>query len=429
MALWRDYMRRLAYLGRRSRFDQEPRDEIQFHIETRSFELEQEGLPHAEARAKALREFGSTLHAREETHSVWQVRWLEDLWGDLHYAARAFRRNPSFAFTAICCLALAIGANTTMFSVAMEVFFSEPSCRDPQSLVQVQIGGGSFCPAEQYRFLRDAHVFDGLAGMNIGEVINLRDSDGSSRLAGTRVTSNFFEVTGVPVAMGRSMQSGETGVTVVTHQFWTRRLGADPNVLGRKLVLDGRPYIIVGVLPHDHRNLVGFGFTPDLYLPIDSVEYLLYARLPQAMGRQVVYARLEALCREMDHVYPNASHKWAQGIMISAVGGVERLRAEGGLMESWLMPFAAFFGMFMVVTGLVLLIACANVSSLLLARAFNRSRELAIRLSLGGSRGRIFRQLLAESLLLAACATAAGLTINICLTRLLSGISDRKSVV
>jgi len=424
VALWKEIAGRVAWLGRRSRFEEELSEEIQFHIETRADELEQQGLPSAEALAQARREFGSRARAIEDTRSAWQFRWLEDLCADLRYAARAFRRNRAFALTAICCLALGVGANTTMFSITMEVLFSEPSCRDAQSLVQLRAGGASYWPAREYRFLRDARPFDGLAGMNIGEVVNWRVGDGSQRLSGTRVTSNFFEVTGVPVAIGRAIQTGESQVAVATHGFWSRRLGGDPNVLGRKLVLDGQPYTVVGVLPREHRNLVGFGFVPDLYLSMDSAEYLLYARLPRGMGHQAAHARLEVLCQELDRIHPDRGYKRAKEVLVSGVGGADRLRAEAG--EGWtqggVMRAVAFFGMLLVVTGVVLLIACANVSSLLLARAFSRAQEFAIRASLGGSRGRIIRQLLAESLLLGVCGTGAGLLINIILTRLLSGL-------
>jgi predicted permease len=163
--------------------------------------------------------------------------------------------------------------------------------------------------------------------------------------------------------------------------------------------------------------LAGFGFTPDLYLTGDPTEVMLYARLPRGMTRQAAYTRLKPLCRELDRVYPDVNRKWAEEVRLSAVGGVERLEEYGP--EA--MPAAAFFGMLVVVTAIAALIACANVSSLLLARAFTRSREFAIRMSLGGSRGRLVRQLLAESLLLALLGTGVGLLLNLWLTRLLSG--------
>ena len=418
MAFWNEIGNRLAWLFRRSRFDKELEEEVRFHIQARADELEQAGLTGADALRQARREFGSTLRSREETRSAWQMRWLEDLASDLRYAARALRRNRALTLAAVGSLALGIGANTTIFSVAREALFSEPSCRDPQSLVQISVSGNTWIPMPQYRFLEDAHAFDGLAGMNIQMVVNWRDGNRSYRLAGTRVTGNFFEVVGIPVAMGRPIERGESDVAVITHGFWTKHLGGDPNVVGRTLELDGKPYTVVGVLPRDHRMLAGFGFTPDLYLTKDPIEVMLYARLPRGMTRQAAYARLQPICRELDRVYPDVNRKWAKEVRLSAVGGVERLEENGQAAIS----AVAFFGMLVVVTAIVVLIACANVSSLLLARAFTRSREFAIRMSLGGSRGRLVRQLLAESLLLALLGTGAGLLLNLWLTRLLSGV-------
>lgn len=420
MTLWNEISSRFTYLFRRSRFDREFDEEIASHLEARADELEQQGLARAAALAEARREFGSTLRASEDTRSAWQLRWVEDLFADLRYAARAFRRNPAFSLTAISCLALGIGANTTMFSVAMEVLFSEPSCRDPQSLVQIRVGGSPFVPLPQVRFIRDAKTFDGLAGMNIGMVVNWRAGGASYRVAGTHVTGNFFDVTGVPVAIGRPIQAGDSHAAVLTNGFWKRRLGGDANIIGRKLLLDGEAYTVVGVLPRDHRNLAGFGFMPDLYMSKDASDFLLYARLPEGMSHQAALSRLEAVGAELDRVYPNPNQKWSKDVDVLGVGGTERFRAQGGVMPVGLTPVVAFAGLLILVTGLVLLIACANVSSLLLARAFSRSRELAIRASLGGSRARILRQLFAETLLLVACGSAAGLALNVWLTRLLS---------
>jgi predicted permease len=418
MAFWNEIGNRIGYLLRRSRFEREFEEEVRFHIQARADELEQTGLNGADALRQARREFGSTLRSREETRSAWQMRWLEDLGCDLRYAARALRRNRALALAAIGSLALGIGANTTIFSVAREALFSEPSCRDVKSLVEISVGGNPWIPMSQYRLLEDAHAFDGLAGMNIQMVVNWRDGDRSYRLAGTRVTDSFFEVTGIPVAMGRPIERGETDAAVITHGFWTKHLGGDPNVVGRTLALDGKPYTVVGVLPRDHRMLAGFGFTPDLYLTKDPVEVMLYARLPRGMTRQAAYAHLKPICREMDRVYPDADRKWAKEVRLAAVGGMERLAEDGQAAIS----VVAFFSMLVIVTAIVVLIACANVSSLLLARAFTRSREFAIRMSLGGSRGRLVRQLLAESLLLALVGTGAGLLLNLWLTRLLSGV-------
>jgi predicted permease len=418
MAFWKEIGNRIGYLLRRSRFDREFEEEMQFHMQARVEELEEAGLGGEAARRQARRELGSPLRTREDARSAWQMRWLEDLGADLHYAARALRRNPTLALAAIGSLALGIGANTTMFSVAREALFSEPSCRDAQTLVEISTRGNSWVPMAQYRFIEDTHVFDGIAGENIGMVVNWRQGNRSYRLAGTHVTDSFFQVAGIPVTMGRPIERGETQVTVLTDGFWRNRLGGDPNVVGRTLELDGKPYTVVGVLPRDHRMLVGFGFTPDLYVTKDPGEVMLYARLPRGMTRQAAYARLRPICRELDRAYPDANRKWAKEFELSAVGGMDRLREVGGPMT---IPLVAFFAMLVIVTAIVVLIACANISSLLLARALTRSRELAIRMSLGGSRWRLVRQLLAESLLLALLGTGAGLLLNLWLTRLLSG--------
>jgi len=166
MKLWKAALRRLRRLARRSQFDQEIDDEIRFHLETRADELEAAGAPRAEAQQRARREFGSTMRRTEETRSAWQFQWLEDLLSDLRYAARALGRSPGFAATAIASLGLGIGANTTIFSLTMEMLLSESSCRDPGALVKIWIGGSSASLMRDYRFIRDAEIFPGLAGEN-----------------------------------------------------------------------------------------------------------------------------------------------------------------------------------------------------------------------------------------------------------------------
>jgi predicted permease len=414
-----ELLNRLRYLLSRSRFDSELNDELRFHLEARTADLQAEGLSPAAARVQARREFGSSTRALEETRAAWQFRWLEDLASDLRYAARSFRRNPAFAATAVVCLALGIGVNTTIFSIANEVLFSRPSVRDPQTLAALRVGGNSAVQMDIYRFLRNAAIFDGLIGEHEEGEINWRDGAVTSRLFPMRVTENFFAVSGTPVAMGRPIQPGETDTVVVSDSLWQGRLGGDPHAVGRTMILDGRIYTIVGILPRDHRTLFGFGFSPDVYLPVsdDKTYVTIYARMPAGMTRAIAYARLTAACRELDGPHPPKRHQWARGISVTAVSGMDRLRTDTALIS-----IAAFFGMLLIVVGLVLLIACANVASLLLARASSQEHEIAIRLSIGAGRGRLIRQLLTESLLLALCGTAAGLALNFLLTNALSRI-------
>jgi hypothetical protein len=273
--MFTEWLNRLRHLVRRSRFNVELDREFQFHLEARADELEAEGLGRTAAMARARREFGSAAHACEEVRSAWQFRWLEDLAGDLRYAGRAIRRNPAFAATAIACLALGIGANTTVFSIATEVLFSQPSVRDPQSLTAVRVGGNSSAPMDLFRFLRDTHIFPGLAGENEESQTNWRNGEVTSRLFAIQVTDNFFAITGIPVALGRPPRPGETDAVVLSYGLWQGRMGGDPGAIGRKMILDGRLYRIAGVLPQDHRTVFGFGFAPDLYMPVsDETAYV-----------------------------------------------------------------------------------------------------------------------------------------------------------
>ncbi len=412
----KELWRRILYLGRRSRFHSELSDELQFHIDCRAEELERSGVPHATALARARREFGSVAKAAEETHESWQFGWLEDLVSDLRYAARALRRNPGFALAAIFCLALGIGANTTIFSITTSFLFSLPSCRDASSLIAIWEGGNSASSVGDYKFLRDARVFEGTAGINPEREVNWRNGDQSTRLYAGVVTDDYFSVLGVPFHLGRGIAPGEVNTAVLSHRLWSSRFARDSGVLGRHMVLDGRPYTIVGVLPAEHRNIVGFGFSPDIYVPVihDDEIVQFYARMPGGMALAVARDRLRSVFQELDRIHPKEGWKRTREMRVTGVTGMDVLAQEQ------VGTIVAFFGMVLVVVGLVLLIACTNVASLLLARASSRSRELAIRLSLGASRMRMVRHLLAESLLLATLGAGAGLLIDLAAGRLIS---------
>jgi predicted permease len=414
----KELIRRLSRRAEGRSFGEDLDAEIQFHIDARTEELESIGMSHADAAARARREFGSAARIREDSRAAWQVKWIEDMLSDLKHAGRALRRSPGFAAAAVVSLAIGVGANTTVFSLMMEFLFSEPSCRDCASLVRTTLGGNSHSPATHYQILRDTKVFDELAGYREEAEANWRHGGESFRLGIIRVTDNYFDVVGVPVLMGRGLQPGERDAVVISHRFWQTRLNADPLVLSRSLIIDGRPHTITGVLPRDHRTLLGFGFAPLLYLPVlnPQEKVSLIGRQPAGVPRGVLLQRITAASTELNRVFADPQMDWSKNITLDPVAGPARLRSTSSL------PLVAFFAMLMVLVGLVLLIACTNVASLLLARASSRRQELAVRLVLGASRGRVVRQLLVESLLLAVIGTLCGLILNAWLTRLMSRI-------
>src|SRR5690348_862289 len=323
-------LRKLIYLFRRKRFNSELDDEIQFHLEMAAQER---------GEAQARREFGSTVRMREDTRSAWQIRWLVDLVADMRYGRRALQRNPGFAAAAIFSLALGIGANTTIFSLTMEFLFSQPSCRNPETLASMQIGGNSNIDMAKYRYLRDAHLFDGLAGSNAGAESNWRFGHDTYDLHVMRVTDNFFHVVGIPVAMGRPIEPKDRDVAVLSYRFWHSRLAGRADVLGSVLVIDGRPHTVVGILPRNHRTVMGFGLSPDLYLPVsrEDESVALIGRLPEGISRQAAYARLVSACKELDKVYPQGpGDSWTNRVQVIPVAGVDRLKT----LE--IAPFAAF---------------------------------------------------------------------------------------
>jgi predicted permease len=420
MRFLRELWLRLCWLTHRSRFHSEFTDEMQFHIESRAEELEEQGMPRVEALAKALREFGSRLKTTEDTSETWQIRWLDDLFSDLRHAFRAFRRTPGFALTAVLCLALGIGANTTIFSFITSFLFSQPSCRDSGSMIAIWEGGNSASSVNDYRFLRDAHVFDGMAGIDVDHEVNWRAGDRTSRFYAGLVTDDFFTTMGAPFLLGRGVLTRETNTAVLAERIWRGVFGSDPGILGRKLILDGQIYTIVGVLPSNHRSIAGFSISPDIYIPVTNAEdeVQFYARMPKGMTIPIARARLKNIFEQLDRIQPkHGGWKRTDQVRITGVTGFAILSQE--------LPGAvtAFFAMLMVVVGLVLLIACTNVASLLLARAASRSQELAIRLSLGASRRRIVRHLLAESLLLSILGSIVGLLIDIACAKGISTIN------
>ncbi len=351
---------------------------------------------------------GNTSVLKEQGFDLWRFVWLENLWRDIVYAMRGLRRSPALVASALLSLGLGIGVNTAMFSLAVEFLLSEPSVTKASTIVYVRLGGNSHAKPAVFQFVRDSGVFEDVAGENEEAVINWNDGTETRQIFNFLVTKNFFASLGIRVAYGRGiLPSDPDEVTVLSNRFWRRHFNGDPGILGRAINLNGKPYTVVGILSESHRTVFGFGLAPDVYVPpyLPNTMLAMYARLKPGMTLGEAQAAVRTVATRLDVAQPERQ-KWAINMNVSPISGFARLKTEPQIMTIGL-----FFVLLLIIVGLVLLVACINVASLLLARASARRREMAIRLSIGASRGRVMQQLLVESLLLALLGASLGLVL------------------
>ena len=410
---WRRYLR---FFGPNP--DADVDDELTFHLEMRMRDYESRGLSHEAAMTAARGRFGDidSVGAELRDHDRHQARaqrrrdLVEDLLQDARYALRSLRRAPAFTAVAVCTLALGIGANTAVFSVVDAVVIRALPYPHPEQLVSLD--GSTFAEFTRVRQLGRSYADVGAySASSVGLAGGGDDGGEPERVAAVSVSVSLLSVLGVPAALGRTFGAEEDGrarsnVVVIGNAIWTQRFGRSRDAVGRTVMIDGAPFVVIGVMPAD------FHFPNEqtaLWLPIvtpptgsgafwGSGGYKLVGRLRPNVTAAAAQHELRAL-------YPRIRHEnpiWDPGPNYYAQAAVLPLqRAIVGSARTLLL-------LLLGVVTIVLLIACANVANLLLVRGASRLREISIRVALGGGRWRLIRQLLTESIVLALAGGTAG---------------------
>jgi putative ABC transport system permease protein len=404
-------MKRIFKYFRANHFDQDLDDELKAHLEERIDELVENGMNLDAARADALRQFGNRARVAEMCHEAWSLGPLDEIFHDLKYAIRVLRRNPVFATVSILSLALGIGINVTIFGAVNQVLLRAlpyPRAGDLFAVWGRSINHGvepmHVSAADFYDWRNQSRAFESLSAYSSWPM-NLTDVDEPRRLEAQLVSANLFSTLDVKAEIGRAFQPDEDQeqsppVVALSHHLW-RELGGSDQIIGRQITLNGSPATVVGVMP------AGFAFPDpetDAWTPLtlsaknrsnrDGRWLSVIGRLRSGASMRDVNTEMDVIAKRLAATYPVSNNGWSVALV--------------PLQEELVGKTRPILITLQIAALILLLITCANLANLLFARGAARTREVAVRAALGASRLRILRQLLAESLLLAAIGGALG---------------------
>lgn len=398
-----NWWRRLWF---RKKMEVELEKELRFHLEEHMAELIAQGLDPKEARRRASLTLGGPEQVKEKCRDARGTRWLEDLWQDLRYGSRMLLKSPGFTATAIITLALGIGATTAMFSVLNSVVVRPLPFHEPDRLVMLEekwlprFPRFETSPLDFLSWKAECQSYADMAAF-APVFFNLNEADLPERIAGARVNANLTELLGVSPILGRVFMTeedaaGANPVALLGHSLWQRRFGANPQIIGRAVRMNGLLFTVVGVMPPTFR----FPLDAEIWIPMSFTPAELKSRNNHfiwAVGRLKPSVTPQQAQSEMDILMPRIQGVWRGRVVSFANHYIGDVRLTLSIM--------------MGAAGLVLLIACVNIANLLIARSATRQRELSLRMALGATRERIVRQFLTETTLLSFLGGAAGLLV------------------